>query len=49
MKDELVKALALDGHVRIYIDRTTHMVQEAKEDNQCKILIKLLSPPIPRS
>ncbi|WP_304755826.1 Hsp33 family molecular chaperone HslO [Dubosiella newyorkensis] len=31
MKDELVKALALDGHVRIYIDRTTHMVQEAKE------------------
>lgn len=31
MEDKLVKALALDGHVRIYIDRTTNMVQEAKE------------------
>ncbi|WP_290140663.1 Hsp33 family molecular chaperone HslO [uncultured Dubosiella sp.] len=31
MKDELVKALALDGHVRIYIARTTDMVQEARD------------------
>ena len=31
MKDELVKALALDGHVRIYIARTTNMVQEARD------------------
>lgn len=31
MKDELVKALVLDGHVRIYIARTTNMVQEARD------------------
>lgn len=31
MNDQLVTALALDGHVRIYIDRTTDMVQEAKK------------------
>lgn len=31
MKDQLVKALVLDGRVRIYIDRTTDMVQEARD------------------
>lgn len=31
MKDQLVKALALDGHVRIYAVRSTDMVQEAQE------------------
>lgn len=30
MKDQLIKALALEGRVRLYIDRTTDMVQEAK-------------------
>lgn len=29
MKDQLVKALALDGRVRLYVDRTTDIVQEA--------------------
>lgn len=31
MKDQLVKAFVLDGRVRIYIDRTTDMVQEARD------------------
>lgn len=31
MKDELVKALVLEERVRVYVDRTTDMVQEAKE------------------
>lgn len=31
MKDQLVKALALDGRVRIYADRTTDLVQEAQD------------------
>lgn len=31
MKDQLVKALVLDGRVRIYADRTTDMVQEARQ------------------
>lgn len=31
MKDQLVKALVLDGRVRVYIDRTTDMVQEARD------------------
>lgn len=29
MKDQLVKAMALDGRVRFYIDRTTDLVQDA--------------------
>lgn len=29
MKDQLVKAMALDGSVRFYIDRTTDLVQDA--------------------
>lgn len=31
MKDQLVKALVLENRVRVYVDRTTDMVQEAKE------------------
>lgn len=31
MKDSLVKAMALDGHVRLYINRTTDLVQEAMD------------------
>jgi len=31
MKDQLVKAFVLDGRVRIYIDRTTDMVQDARD------------------
>lgn len=31
MKDQLVKALVLDGRVRVYLDRTTDMVQEARD------------------
>lgn len=31
MKDELLKAMALEGRVRFYIDRTTDLVQEAKD------------------
>lgn len=31
MKDQLVKAMALDGRVRFYIDRTTDLVQEAMD------------------
>lgn len=31
MKDQLVKALALDGHVRVYAVCSTQMVQEARE------------------
>ena len=31
MKDQLIKAFVLDGRVRIYIDRTTDMVQEARD------------------
>jgi molecular chaperone Hsp33 len=31
MKDQLVKALVLEGRVRVYVDRTTDMVQEARE------------------
>lgn len=31
MKDSLVKAMALDGHVRLYINRTSDLVQEAMD------------------
>lgn len=31
MKDSLVKAMALDSHVRLYINRTTDLVQEAMD------------------
>ncbi|WP_298000434.1 Hsp33 family molecular chaperone HslO [uncultured Faecalibaculum sp.] len=31
MKDQLVKALVLDERVRVYLDRTTDMVQEARD------------------
>lgn len=31
MKDQLVKALVLDGRVRVYVDRTTDMVREAQK------------------
>lgn len=31
MQDQLVKAMALNGHVRFYINRTTDMVQEAMD------------------
>ena len=31
MKDQLVKAMALDGRVRFYIDRTTDLVQDAMD------------------
>ena len=35
MKDQLVKALALEGRVRLYADRTTDMVQEAVDRFNC--------------
>lgn len=31
MNDSLVKAMALDGHVRLYINRTTDLVQDAMD------------------
>ena len=48
MKDQLVKAFVLDGRVRIYIDRTTDMVQEARDSfdlhpTACAALGRVLS------